>query len=220
VAWTLETRTAGPARLADAQPSSLFDGFLHHPGVVIDHLLTPKRVPELVITSAAITAVAAALYEAAIVTGFHLPSLRPVLAGPLMVLVAEAAAVGPIYAASVMAAARLPVARLGAAMLAATATGALLLAALAPALYVVIDYDRQWLGPVAMVAAFALAGLTSGRRLYRLLLGMAERLYQNEAGPTARLLPADAERAALVARVACMAVGFTLSLACWTSSAP
>ncbi len=218
VAWSSEARSARPPELTGAREASLFDGFLNAPEAIVDRLLSPERVPALVVAAAAVTASCAAAYEAALVWGFHLPSARPIAMAPLMILLAEAAAVGPIFAASVLAAARIPLARLGAALLAASATGALLMAALAPAIVVVIGFDREWLGPLSMVAAFLLAASVSGLRLYRLLMGMAERLYQREAGPTARLSPADAERAALVARLACMSVGFTLGLACWTSS--
>ena len=85
-------------------------------------------------------------------------------------LLALAASLGPIYAASILLAARVPLARLVAALLASAATGSLVLAGLAPPLYLMWRLDSEWAGPLTLCAAFLLSGLSAGARIHRLLL--------------------------------------------------
>jgi hypothetical protein len=67
------------------------------------------------------------------------------------------------------------------------------------------------MGPLSVVFAYALAGIIGGARLYRLLRELA-------ASTVGRPELTDSElfRVGVLARVAMMTLGFTLSLALWS----
>ncbi|MFP2934106.1 hypothetical protein ACLESO_55075, partial [Pyxidicoccus sp. 3LG] len=138
----------------------------------------------------------------------------------LNVLLSLAVSLGPIYVTGILVAARVPLARLVAALLASAATGVLLLAGLAPPLYLLWGLDSEWAGPLMLTAAFLLAGGAAGLRVHRLLELMAESVTRTALGdPTAVLGEADAFRVGILARIACMMVAFTLALGVWAFDA-
>jgi hypothetical protein len=138
----------------------------------------------------------------------------------LNVLMSLAASLGPIYATSILLAARVPLARLVAALLAATATGSLLLAGLASPLYLLTRLNPEWAGPVMLTSSFLLAGAAAGARIHRLLSLMAETVTgQSLGGASAKLSAEDAFRVGILARIAWMMLAFTLALGFWAFNA-
>ncbi|HEX8437770.1 hypothetical protein, partial [Archangium sp.] len=136
------------------------------------------------------------------------------------VLMALAASLGPIYAASILVAARVPLARLVAALLASAATGSLLLAGLAPPLYLLWRLDGEWAGPLLLTGAFLLSGTAAGARIHRLLSLMAESVTRAALdNPTAMLSAEDSYRVGILARVSWMMVAFTSGLGFWAFNA-
>jgi hypothetical protein len=126
----------------------------------------------------------------------------------------------PIYAASILVAARVPLARLVAALLASAATGSLLLAGLAPPLYLLWRLDSEWAGPLLLTAAFLLSGGAAGARIHRLLSLLAESVTRAALGnPTAALSAEDTFRVGILARVSWMMVAFTSALGFWAFDA-
>jgi hypothetical protein len=133
---------------------------------------------------------------------------------------ALAASLGPIYATSILLAARVPLARLVAALLASAATGSLLLAALASPLYLLTRLNAEWAGPLMLTSAFLLAGSAAGARVHRLLGLMAEQVTRNALGDSAaKLSGEDAFRVGILARISCMVLAFTLALGFWAFNA-
>jgi len=218
VGWRPEERSSLPTELFEGprEPSLLVD-LLREPSSVVERLLDPARASPLVLGSLTAIAVGTAAFAAVIAKAFGGSELAKAacLAG-LTVLGATAAALGPVWVAGVLVAARVPLSRLVPAILGAAATGALLLGALAPATYFLWRLDSEWAGPLSAVAAFVVAGTSAGARLRRTLILVAERVTCDALGdPDARLSAADAFRVGIVARVALMMLGFTYGLALW-----
>lgn len=134
--------------------------------------------------------------------------LRSSVLLPGNLIFALAAALGPIYAASIVYAARIPMARLVSALLTSAAAGAMILAAAAPLPWFAFSVDPKWLGPLGLVLSFALAGLTVGYRLKTILLHLARASSEG-------LLERDEERVVIIARIASMVVGLTIAIALW-----
>ncbi|MFT3839437.1 MAG: hypothetical protein QM723_20810 [Myxococcaceae bacterium] len=132
---------------------------------------------------------------------------------PLHLHAALIAAIGPLYAVSVMLNARIPLARLVAVMLAAAALSALTLGATAPLISYLFHRDHVWLGPLAMVAAFVVSGLAGGLRLHSLLLATAHAHAQRSSR---QMTPELLFRIGIFARVGTMLLGLTTSLAVWS----
>ena len=138
----------------------------------------------------------------------------------LNVLMSLAASLGPIYATSILLAARVPLARLVAALLAAAATGSLLLAGLASPLYLLTRLNPEWAGPLMLTSSFLLAGAAAGARIHRLLSHMAETVTGKALGDAAvKLGQEDAFRVGILARISWMMLAFTLALGFWAFNA-
>lgn len=220
VPWSPEERAPLPGvDAADAEERSLLVELLREPLSIVERLLDPSRLQGVVLGSLGIIVASASamtlVTTRAMVwrgTWWWLPSV----AASLGVLGSLAASIGPIYATSMLVSARVPLARLMGALLAATATGSVLLAALAPPVYVLWALDREWAGPLMFCFAFGLAGIVSGARIHGLLKLMAQAVTRAALGdPTAVLSTEDAFRVGIVARVACMLLAFTLACCFW-----
>jgi len=223
VPWSAEERAPLPEEaLAPPEERQLLLELLRGPALVVERLLDPSRLQGLVVGSLGIITVCTSLF-AATLSAAH-PDGRlwvvPAALTSCNVLLSLAASLGPIYGASVLLAARVPVARLVATLLAAAATGSLLLAGLAPPMYLLWVLDSEWAGPLMVLGAFALSGWAAGARTYRLLREMAEGVTRAALGdPEAKLSKEDAFRVGILARVSLMMVAFTSALGFWAFKA-
>jgi hypothetical protein len=221
--WSVEERSPLPESAAPGEPErQLLVELLREPAAIVERLLEPARIQGLVLGSVGVitgcTSFFAATSSAARASGESW-----VLSAALTsvnVLMALAASLGPIYAASILVAARVPLARLVAALLASAATGSLLLAGLAPPLYLLWRLDAEWAGPLLLTAAFLLSGAAAGARIHRLLSLLAESVTRAAlSNPTAALSEEDTFRVGILARVSWMMVAFTSALGFWAFDA-
>ena len=215
--WAAEDRAAPPEELFLPGRTSLLVDILREPRAVAARLLDPSRTLGLVLGSIALIVAGTAFFTAitSMARGSHHFTLHAVVAS-LNVLMAVAAALGPIYATSILVSARMPMGRLVATLLSSSATGSLVLAGLAPVVYILWRFDPAWAGTLSLVSSFAVAGLAGGARLHRLLGTTAEAVTRASlADPTAKLSDYDAFRVGLFARVSLMMLGFTTALAIW-----
>lgn len=199
---------------------SMLADLLREPSAIVDRVLDPARVQGVVLSSALIITVGTSFFAAAasVARGEQAWPVAAALTS-LNVLMSLAASLGPIYATGILVAARVPLARLVASLLSATAAGSLLLAGLAPPLYLLWRLDGEWGGPLMMVAAFLLAGAAAGARIHRLLSLMAEMVTRTALGEGAKLSAEDAFRVGILARVSWMMLAFTLALGFWAFNA-
>ncbi|MDY7231430.1 hypothetical protein [Hyalangium rubrum] len=218
--WSAEERAPLPQVEAPSGERSLLADLLREPSAVTERLLEPSRLQGLVLGSVAIITLSTSFFAAtaSAARGKEAWWGAAVLTS-LNVLMSLAASLGPIYATGILVAARVPLARLVAALLAATAAGSLLLAGMAPALYLVWRLDGEWSGPLMLVSAFLLSGAAAGARIHRLLSVMAETVTRSALGEAAKLSPEDAFRVGILARVSWMMLAFTLALGFWAFNA-
>jgi hypothetical protein len=220
--WSHEEREPLPQEGEDptAGGRSMLADLLREPSAIVDRVLDPARVQSVVLSSALIIAVGTSFFAAAasVARGQQAWPVAAALTS-LNVLMALAASLGPIYATGILVAARVPLARLVASLLSATAAGSLMLAGLAPPLYLLWRLDAEWGGPLMMVAAFLMAGAAAGARIHRLLSVMAETVTRTALGETAKLSAEDAFRVGILARVSWMMLAFTLALGFWAFNA-
>ena len=224
VPWSSEDRT--PLHEAVASTHSLGGqplvvDLLRDPSAVTERLLDPTRLQGVVLGSAGLIAGCTSFFAAAatIARGRGEWWGSAVLTS-LNLMMSLAASLGPIYATSILLAARVPLARLVAALLAATATGSLLLAGLASPLYLLSRLDPEWGGPLMLTASFLLAGAAAGARIHRLLRLMAETVTCKALGDSAaKLSEEDAFRVGILARISWMVLAFTLALGFWAFNA-
>ena len=203
--------------IAGAEQQSLVLDLLQSPESVLERVLDPARVRGTILTALMVTGGGYGLFGAA--TRAHTGTLEALRAGALTgagVAIAVAAVLAPIYGTSLLLAARLPVSRLISLLLAAVATGALVLAPLAPVVALAIGFDALWMGPIALCTAFAIAALAAAARLKTLLEGLAEEIAR-ASGTSLR--PSDRERAGMLARIGMMLLGVCGALALWAFDA-
>jgi hypothetical protein len=226
VPWTSEDRT--PLTEAEAVPAAsagqpLLVELLRDPAAVTERLLDHTRLQGMVLGSVGIIAGCTSFFAAAAsVSRGKEHWWGSAALTSLNVLMALAASLGPIYAASILLAARVPLARLVAALLAAAATGSLLLAALASPLYLLTRLNPEWAGPLMLTSSFLLAGAAAGARIHRLLSHMAETVTFKALGDgatSAKLSAEDAFRVGILARISWMMLAFTLALGFWAFNA-
>ncbi|MBL8915381.1 MAG: hypothetical protein JNM17_32050 [Archangium sp.] len=207
---------AGPElkTLVERQPPSLLQQLLTDPKAIAERMLDPALAPKTMAHTVGLLLVSTTL------TGAFLASLSRVeiwrAAGllPVALVLAVAAAMGPVAATAVMAGARLPWQLLAAALTTAMTAGALTLAALAPIAVVAMSLNREWLGPLAVVGSFAIAGIVSGRRIHAVLVALAQSVNTRAGG--VKLDDEALDRVRLVGRVAFVQLAFTTSLAIWS----
>lgn len=200
--------------LVERQPPSLLQQLLTDPKAIAERMLDPTLAPKTMAHTVSLLLLSTTL------TGAFLASLSRVeiwrAAGllPVALVLAVAAAMGPVAATAVMAGARLPWQLLAAALTTAVTAGALTLAALAPIAVVAMSLNREWLGPLAVVGSFAIAGIVSGRRIHTVLVALAQTVNTRAGG--VKLDEEALERVRLVGRVAFVQLAFTTSLAIWS----
>lgn len=221
--WTPEERAPLHRTDTAAEPErQLLVELLREPDAIVARLLDASRLQGLVLGSMGVitlcTSFFAATANASRLTGE--PGWISAGLTSVNVLMALAASLGPIYAASILVAARVPLARLVASLLASAATGSLLLAGLAPPLYLVWRLDPEWGGPLLLIGAFLLSGAAAGARIHGLLRLMAESVTRAAMGsPEATLSAQDAYRVGILARVSWMMVAFTSGMGFWAFNA-
>lgn len=205
----------GPAlsELISRQPPSLLKELLTNPGAIAERMLDPAQAPRAMAQTLALLVATSAL------TGGFLASLsggevlRAAALLPVAVVLAVGAAMGPVAATAVMAGARVPWQLLAAALTAAVTAGTLTLVALVPVAVVLMRVDAEWAGPLAIVGAFAVAGLVSGGRIHAVLRALAQGVC---ARTGSALVGERVSRINLVGRVAFVQLAFTMSLAVWS----
>lgn len=208
--WTDAERQPLPASVLGAEvESSVFVELLRDPDAIVERIGDATRRPELVL--AALASIAGGSVFLSVVTGLAMGMPNLPLASGLAtadVLLALAAALGPIYGTSILLSARIPIARLVAILLCASAAAMMLLAGLAPIIHVLWKLDPLWLGPSSLLVAFAASALLGGARVHGLMMLCAA----HSAGV---LTPDDAARVSAVARIAMLLTAFTSALAFW-----
>jgi hypothetical protein len=189
---------------------------LGSPEPLIDRLLAPGELDRVILASIG-TIVASTSFFTMIAlssSGWLKAPLSAALAS-LTTLLALAAAFGPIYAAGLLLAARIPLARLVALLVSSAATGTLMLAACAPIPFFLLRIDRMWAGPIALMLAFLVTGAVSGARIYRMMFLFAEKMLDLSEGSGAQLNPDQRHRVGVLARVSMLITTFTLAFALW-----
>jgi hypothetical protein len=216
VAWAAEERAPlADGHLAPPGRTSLLIDLLREPRAVVERLLDPQQTLALVLGSVAMVLLGTGFFTAiaSAARGSSHFLIQSQIAGA-NVLMAVAAALGPIYAASILACARVPMGRLVATLVSSAATGALVLAGLSPVVYVLWRLDPVWAGPLSLVGAFGVAGLAGGARIHQVLTTMAEAVVRAAAhDPDAVLAHDDAFRVGILARVSLMVLGCAIALA-------
>lgn len=211
----VDSRDDGPA-LADLlqrQPPSLLKELLTNPGAIAERMLDPAEAPKSMAQTLALLVATASL------TGGFLASLsggtvlRAAALLPVAIVLAVGAAMGPVAATALIAGARLPWQLLAAALTAAVTAGVLTMVALVPVAVVLMRFDAEWAGPLAIVGAFVVAGIVSGLRIHAVLRALARVVCERTGEP---LAGERVGRINLVGRVAFVQLAFTMSLAVWS----
>ncbi|HLL83775.1 MAG TPA: hypothetical protein VK420_14015 [Longimicrobium sp.] len=222
VPWSESERTTLP-ELSELSTERQFLGeLLREPASIVERLLEPSRLQGLILGSVGIIAGCTSLFAATVsaARGEASAWASSSALASVNVLMALAASLGPIYAASILLATRVPLARLVAALLASAATGSLILAGMAPPLYLLWRLDSEWTGPLMLLLSFLLSGWVAGARVHRLLNVMAEAVTRSALGDaTAVLDDGDAFRVGILARVSWMMLAFTSALGLWAFQA-
>ncbi len=218
VAWSDEQRAALDVASVDPpeQRRSPFVEMVTDPGRFAARILDPRELQAVIVTSTAAVVLGAGAF--ALIVRMDAGVLTAVGAAgrlALSVLLAIAAALGPIHAAGILVAARVPLPRLVAVMLGSNAVGMLVLAPLAPVVRFLAIQDAEWVGPLALVGAFALAATLAGVTLWRLLRALAVAMLHALGGPRAALSESDTFRVGIVSRLALVFMGYTAMLALW-----
>lgn len=223
VPWSAEERAPLPEWVAQLPVDrNLVVELLREPAAIVERLLDPVRLRGLVLGSVGFIVVGTSLFAAtsSAARDAGQAGLLSAALTSLNVLMALAASLGPIYAAGMLLAARVPLARLVAALLASAASGSLVLAALSPPLYLLWRLDSEWSGPLMLLSAFLVSGAAAGARIHKLLVRMALEVTRAALGdPTAALSKDDAERVGILARVSWMMLGFTTAIGFWAFKA-
>jgi hypothetical protein len=181
---------------------------------VIDRLVDPTALEQVVLASLAAIAVGGGAFAATVMWPHGLAvALRAAGLTAANGLIALAAALGPIWAASVLVSARLPLSRLVGAILTAAGTGALILAACMPIPHLLQRCAPEYGRAIALLSCFAFTGIAAGARLHRTLMLMAERI--KAARSSDPLTPEEQYRVAIIARTAMMFLAFSIALSMW-----
>lgn len=205
--------------LADLEPATplvprrreppLFLEILRAPATVLARMSTPVEVQRVVIAALGAIAACSIVLAFVVVRGDLLAAARSAGLLTTNLLFALAASIGPIYAASIVVAARVPVARLVVVLLCSTAAGAMVLIAASFLPWFLLSVDREWFGPLSLVAAFGFAGLAAGVRLHSTLVLFAV----DAKGST--LDDDELARVGALARLASVVIFSNVALALW-----
>ena len=200
--------------LPENGPSPLLLDLLGSPASIVDRLLDPDALERTLLGSLSAIALGTAAFAVMLMAphGTAVALRASVLAAANM-LIALAAALGPIWASGLLVSARLPLSRLVGSLVTSAATGALILAALAPLPHLCQKWDPEWAGPLSVVSCFAFAGIAAGKRIHRTLLILAERI--KKARSDQPLDPAEIHRVKMLAERAMIFFSFTVALSVW-----
>ncbi|MBI4822316.1 MAG: hypothetical protein HY791_39010 [Deltaproteobacteria bacterium] len=211
VAWNAVDRGEIP-EIEDSKRPLLID-LLRDPVSTVDRLLDPEQLGRTVlgamVTVIATTSFFGAVVMSALTYGNPLPAAAVL---PINLLIAMAAALGPMYATGLLVAARLPMARLVAVVLTATATGSAVMAGLAPIPYALYKADEHWLGPIALFACCGLAAIAGGARLHVMMYYLASEVRRRMGG---ELSQSESFRVGILARMSMVILAFTMALTGW-----
>lgn len=197
------------ALLPPARPSLLSELY-GPPAALAARLLDPEVRAEVIRTSILAIIIGTGLF-AALATS-HLGawgSARAALLLAANTFLGLMGALGPIYATGLLVAARLPLSRWVGVLLSGAASSALLLGALGPIAHLAFRVDPLWAGPLSLAAAFLIAGLSGGLRLYRVLHALAHAV-RGEA-----LRDGELFRLKIQARMALVFTALTGALGLW-----
>jgi hypothetical protein len=198
-----------PIPVVEEGPRPIFLELLGAPAVLVERMEKREELDRLILGSIGTILLCLAFYATISLSwAGPLRVLRGTAFVSLSTLLALASAFGPVYAASLLLAARIPLARLIGVILSSAATGSLILAACAPVPFFLHRLDRAWAGPLSMLIAFLISALVSGARIHTTMHALAEK-----SCPV--MTPDARHRVGVLARVSWMVVGFTLALALW-----
>lgn len=209
VSWEDETLSLEPPELSTRWLEELRD-----PAAVVERLMDARALAQTIAGSLALIALGTGVF--ALVLRLDLGASAAALSALRLVasmLLALAAALGPIQAASLVMAARVPLGRLVGVLLGAVAAGSLILAPLAPLVRLMHQRDLHMGGPLSLVAAFGVAALVAGFSMRALLFALAR------ASVERPLTASEDFRVGVVARLSCVFLAFTVALALWTLGA-
>ncbi|MFO0594390.1 MAG: hypothetical protein U0228_03780 [Myxococcaceae bacterium] len=201
------------AELIERQPPSLLKELLVDPNAIARRMLDPARAASAMSQTLLVLIGGTALAGLLIATLLNGSIWRAALLLPAAVVLAVGAAMGPVAATAVMAGARVPWQLLASALTTAVTAGTLTVSALMPLAFVTMAFDREWVGPLTIVAAFAVGGAVAGRRIRKVLNALAEQVCERTG------VELDDERRAridLIGRVGLVQLTFTLSIALWS----
>lgn len=205
----------GPAlaELLSRQPPSLLKELLTDPGAIAARVLDPSQAAASMAQTLGLMVGTAALAGGFLASVSGAEVLRAAALFPVALVLAVAAAMGPVAATAVIAGARVPWQLLAAALSAAVTAGVLTLVALIPLAVVLMRFDAEWAGPLAVFGAFGVAGLIAGVRIRSVFRALAKLVCERTGEPLEgeRLF-----RIGLVGRVALVQLAFTMSIAVWS----
>lgn len=211
----VDSRDDGPAlaELLTRQPPSLLKELLTNPGAIAERMLDPAEAPKSMARTLGLLVATSSLSGGFLASISGSEVLRAAALLPVAIVLAVGAAMGPVAATAVMAGARVPWQLLAAALTAAVTAGALTMVALVPVAVVLMRIDAEWAGSLAVVGAFIVAGVVSGRRIHSVLRALAKVVCERTGEP---LSGERISRINLVGRVAFVQLAFTMSLAVWS----
>jgi hypothetical protein len=215
VVWTKDDRRSLDDLRTQRSPSLLVD-LMQDADAMVERLLGREgqgavlgSLLVLVVSSAFFAVVNTSMYSSADIA-------LGALVAPLDALMSIAASLGPIYAAGLLLAARIPLGRLVGVLMAASAHGALVLAAMTPIPYFAWRADRMYWGPGALIIVFLISGIAAGARLHKMMHRLAQRIRYASSDPMHDALTGgEVFRVGILARVSMMMLAFTAALAFW-----
>ncbi len=210
----VDSRDDGPglADLLEGQAPSLLKDLLTNPAAIAARMLDSAEAPRSMAQTLGLLIAAAALTGGLFASITTTEILRAAVLLPAAIVLAVGAAMGPVAATALLAGARLPWQLLAAALTSAVTAGALTMVALVPVAVVLMRLDSDFVGPLAIVLSFLVAGAISGLRIRAVLNELAKLV----CASTGEALAGERfGRIALVGRVAFVQLAFTMSLAVW-----
>lgn len=211
----VDSRDDGPtlSELLQRQAPSLLKDLLTNPAALAERMLDPVEAPRSMAQTLGLLVATSAMTGGFLASVSTAGILRAAALLPVAVVLAVAAAMGPVAATALLAGARVPWQLLAAALTAAVTAGALTLIALVPIAVVLMRIDPIWAGPLAVTCSFLIAGAISGFRIHEVLKALATMVCARTGEP---LAGERVGRIDLVGRVAMVQLAFTMSVAVWS----
>ena len=219
LSWEAEPVEAPPVEEADAE---LLFQLLRDPVAVVERALDPEQVQRVAQTAILVAIASGSLAAGLILSAWGEPWREVVLSAlmvPVGLLGALVASLFPIYGLSVLYQVRMPLSLLITLLSAATAGAAQLLLALSCVPFLLWQLDRDWAGPLSLVAVAVLSALACGSRLRALFAHLIGR--STEAGALKQGIPLWVHtddvpiRVAVFVRLSMFLLIFTNALASW-----